>query len=85
MIRCITMIETFPEKLDSSNPAEVLEYHITAMKEMQGLPQDFKLSDNARDYIIDVIHRLWEQEHGEERITQAIFGFCSGFYLGKNE
>ena len=79
------MNKTFPEKLVSSSPAEVLEYHLMSLKDGELIPKDFRLSDIARKAIIKVIDKQWEEKHSVDIITASIFGFVTGYYMGRNQ
>lgn len=72
-----------PEGLATDSPAEALEYHIKIQIEEGNYPQDFMLSDYARDFILNVIHKLWERPGANEMITNAIYSFISGYLIGK--
>ena len=73
---------TIPDSLDSDNPAETLEYHIGFLKDIKAIPQDFKLSDNSRKYLVEKITEMWELENAVPIISHTIFGFITGYYLG---
>lgn len=73
-----------PEVLETKSPAEVLEYHTLTLKNMGAIPKEFKLSDSARRYILAVIHTEWGKENSTDKITSSIFGFLTGFYMGRN-
>lgn len=79
------MNKTFPEKLVSSSPAEVLEYHLMSLKDGELIPKDFRLSDIARKAIIKVIDEQWKKEYNVDIITASIFGFVTGYYMGRNQ
>jgi len=73
---------TIPEKLDSNNPAETLEYHIGFLKDIKAVPQDFKLSDHSRKYILEKVLQMWELDNAVDIISHSIFSFVVGYYLG---
>jgi len=75
-----------PDHLTTKSPAEMVEYHIQVHKEQGRIPTYFKLSDEARNKLIEIVTSIrsmpWLDEHA---VTHAIYSFITGWIIGRDE
>jgi hypothetical protein len=73
------------DTIKSSDPSEVLELHIASQKQHGNLPQDFSLSDVAKDVAKSMIIELLKRGQPSEIVSIAIVGFCYGYLCYQKE
>ena len=74
---------------------DFMEYQIQKLKDKNELPNDFKLSDDARKYLIGCAKSapipdnnptdVGELEKVSVPLSMHVFGFLRGYYLGLKE
>lgn len=47
-----------PDMIKSNNPAEIIEFHVAALKDTGAIPASFRLSDARRKYIQIIVTLL---------------------------
>ena len=77
------------EKADmtaKSNDAKViLDLHIKSQKELELLPDDFKISDSGREVATKIIRELIALGESSETVASTVFGFCYGYLCHQRE
>ncbi len=73
------------DTVKSSDPSEILELHINSQKQHGNLPQDFSLSDVARDVAKSMIIELLKRGQPNEIVSIAVVGFCYGYLCHQKE
>jgi hypothetical protein len=82
--------ETGEPVILTNSVSEMLEFYITAYKEDGFLPNNFRLSDNARNYlkgemrnVLKSGRKFSDEDAVMEILANMIFGFCMGYYINE--